>query len=113
MDKQDRKYAYFPSTKEELHDLVSTTYIDLSAVDISKITDMSELFLDSNRTMFYGIDTWDVSHVTNMASMFSGAVNFNGDISMWDTSNVEDMSYMFSGAEFFHQDMSRIFSSRY
>lgn len=44
MDKQVRKYAYFPSTKEELHDLVSTTYIDLSAVDISKITDMSELF---------------------------------------------------------------------
>lgn len=70
--------------------------MDLSAVNISKITDMSELFLDSNRTMFYGIDTWDVSHVINMASMFSGAVNFNGDISMWDTSNVEDMSDMFS-----------------
>ncbi|MFY0683875.1 MAG: BspA family leucine-rich repeat surface protein [Balneola sp.] len=32
---------------------------------------------------------WDVSNVTNMASMFQGAESFNQDISNWDVSNVK------------------------
>jgi len=38
---------------------------------------------------------WDVSNVTNMAAMFSGANFFNQDIGSWDTSSVTDMSSMF------------------
>jgi surface protein len=40
----------------------------------------------------------DVSHVTKMSNMFSGATSFNQDISGWNVSNVTDMYQMFSGA---------------
>jgi hypothetical protein len=47
------------------------------------------------------IPRWDVSRVTNMGRMFSGAGAFNHDISRWD---VRDM---FRGAAEFNQNISR------
>jgi surface protein len=41
-----------------------------------------------------------------MASMFSNAYNFNGDVSTWDVSNVTDFGSMFYGCELFDQDLS-------
>ena len=52
------------------------------------------------------ISTWDVSNVTNMYGMFSGASSFNQDLSAWDVSNVTDMNYMFENATSFNQDLS-------
>jgi surface protein len=40
----------------------------------------------------------DISHVTNMDSMFSGATSFNQDISGWNVSNVTNMYNMFRSA---------------
>ena len=37
----------------------------------------------------------DVSQITNMSNLFRGS-NFNGDISNWDVSSVKDMSFMLS-----------------
>ena len=34
-----------------------------------------------------------------MEDMFTGAINFDGDISNWDVSNVTNMKLMFNGAE--------------
>ena len=45
---------------------------------------MSGLFEYSRRIDFSGIETWDVSNVKDMSSMFYYARNFNGDISGWD-----------------------------
>ena len=42
------------------------------------------------------LDNWDVSNITNMYSLFSGAVSFNQPLDDWDVSNVIDMSCMFS-----------------
>ena len=53
-----------------------------------------------------GMDTWDVSNVTNMESMFSGASSFNGDISGWDVSKVTNMERMFMETNSFNGDIS-------
>jgi surface protein len=51
----------------------------------------------------YGhISDWDVSNVTNMKEMFSGAESFNQPIGDWDVSSVTDMSYMFKSSYFKH-----------
>ena len=44
----------------------------------------------------YGhISNWDVSNVTNMASLFCMLADFDDDISDWDVSNVTNMGSMF------------------
>ena len=93
------KYKYFPKTKEKLKAIIKKRIkaegneADLNDIDVSNITDMSELF---EGTGFNGnISRWDVSNVTNMTYMFYGCKSFNQDISNWDVSKVTDMEYMF------------------
>lgn len=95
---------YKPTTKKELESLVKNRSIKLSDIDTSLITDMSELFQESKRKDFSGIETWDVSNVTNMNAMFRDARRFNQDISSWNVSNVENMAGMFRGAKSFDQN---------
>jgi len=49
---------------------------------------------------------WDMSGVTDMGSMFSGAESFNQDVSGWNTQNVASMAGMFNGATGFDGDLS-------
>ena len=73
--------------------------------DVSAVTDMSELFSGAN--MFNGdISKWDVSRVTNMRRMFMDASSFNCDLSRWNVSRVKDMTNMFYGAAAFKGDIS-------
>jgi surface protein len=60
----------------------------------------------SNLSLYVALDQPDLSSVTNMSQMFSGATSFNGDISGWDVSNVTGMSSMFSSAASFNRDLS-------
>jgi hypothetical protein len=72
--------------------------------DVSKVTDMSELFT--------GYDTfnkkllWDVSNVTNMKRMFWGCEEFNQTLD-WDVSKVTNMSGMFEGCKKFNKPLIR------
>ncbi|MGL1937091.1 MAG: BspA family leucine-rich repeat surface protein [Fibrobacterales bacterium] len=70
------------------------------------ITSLSSAFSETNAIKIDGLESWDVSSVTNMASMFSSALNFNQDISKWDVSKVTNMAGMFYGARYFNQDIS-------
>src|SRR5574344_1018832 len=96
-------YVLFPKNKEELEEIIESEInkngneCSLNHINVSKITDMADLFFGSK---FNGdISDWDVSNVTNMDSMFYNS-KFNGDISEWDVSNVENMSMMFAYSKF-------------
>ena len=97
------KHTLFPETKDELKQMIKDEIskngnrCSLNHIDVSRITDMSELFINSN---FNGdISKWDVSNVENMESMFWWAA-FNGDISNWDVSSVINMRLMFYKSKF-------------
>jgi uncharacterized protein (TIGR02145 family) len=87
-----------------LFDNVTELDSDISQWDVSKVTNMSDMFRDSNINP--NIDSWDVFKVNNMYRMFSGASNFNRDISRWSVFNVTNMNKMFRDATNFNQDLS-------
>ena len=104
------QYKYFPKTKKELRSLIEQRIedegneVNLNDIDVSAITDMSYLFLNSD---FNGdISNWNVSNVTDMNGMFECCTKFNQDLSEWNVSNVTDMNGMFCGCESFNQDIS-------
>ena len=105
-----------PNGKDELRKIIefySNNYPkdSLNWLDVSGITDMSELFSGDNidkisiiSNKYNGdISKWDTSNVTDMSGMFYCAINFNQPIGEWDVSNVTDMSNMFYYAESFNQ----------
>jgi hypothetical protein len=131
---QKTEHTLFPKTKEELCKMIEQEInqngkeCSLNHIDVSKITDMEELFYHSrfngdisewnvsnveNMSYMFGssrfnqdIYNWDVSNVINMHGMFSYS-EFSGDISDWDVSNVEDMASMFAKNTKFNQDLSK------
>ena len=98
---------YKPQTREELQKLVQDESIYLGDIDTSLITDMSELFQNSKRVNFEGLETWNTSNVVNMSSMFELAENFNYNINSWDVSKVENMSKMFWECKKFNQPLNK------
>ncbi|NCC99775.1 MAG: BspA family leucine-rich repeat surface protein, partial [Bacteroidia bacterium] len=69
------------------------------------ITSLIGVFHENNRASITNLNSWDVSHVTNMYELFDGTDNFNQDISGWDVSSVTNMESMFSNANAFNQNI--------
>ena len=93
-----------PITKEQLRVMIRSGK-DVTDVNTSEITDMSNLFYDVDGFK-QDISRWDTSNVTNMSHMFRKTFNTNPKIGSWDVSNVTDMSGMFASADGFNQDIS-------
>jgi surface protein len=133
-NKQMRAHVF--TNKEELQEALNQYYDyptkmikkygKINKWDVSQITDMSYLFMETNFNedisnwnvsnvtdmsyMFYSatkfnqpIGSWDVSKVTNMAKMLSNATDFNQPIGSWNVSNVTNMEAMFYDASSFNQ----------
>lgn len=98
--------AHLPANVTNVASMLSATGAfnqDISGWDISRVTNLASMFRSSR---FNGdISRWDTSSVTNMSSMFVGA-GFNQDISRWDTSRVTNMSSMFSRAGSFNRPLN-------
>ena len=104
INKDSIKYHYYPTNKKELRSLIQKLLeergndADLNDIDVSDITDMSELFTDLDPHNI-DISEWNVSNVKDMLSMFDNCKNFNSDLSKWNVSKVEDMRFMFNGCD--------------
>ena len=62
--------------------------------DMSNVTNMASMFLNC-KSFNQLLNNWNVGNVTNMSSMFYGAIYFSQPLNLWNTINVTDMSYMF------------------
>jgi surface protein len=67
---------------------------------------MHSFFLNARNMIYNASDAPDLTLVSDMASMFSGARAFNANLSDWDVSNVVNMSGMFQQARAFNGDIS-------
>jgi surface protein len=83
----------------------STSDFEILADDYPVIDSLVRCFKNTSASTINGLDKWNMSDVTNMASMFNGAINFNQDIGSWDTSSVTDMGATFFSASSFNQDI--------
>ncbi|MBC2840072.1 BspA family leucine-rich repeat surface protein [Robiginitalea sp. SC105] len=96
-----------------LRDLVSAD-ADLSQVCTSRITNFRGLFQDGGPVG--SIESWDVSHVTDMSQVFLGRP-FNQPLEHWDLGEVRSMERMFYKSGFNqpvgHWNVSKVQNMRY
>jgi surface protein len=76
-------------------------YGDINTWDVSAVTDMSSLFKDKVNIDSLDLSSWDVSNVTTMERIFQGCTELDSITfgSSFDTSNVTNMKYMFSDCQ--------------
>ncbi|EAE2947503.1 BspA family leucine-rich repeat surface protein [Listeria monocytogenes] len=76
----------------------SLTELDVSGLDTSAVTNMTEMFYDCNALKELDASNFDTSSVTDMNSMFISCSALEKlDVSNFDTSSVTDMNSMFRG----------------
>src|SRR5690554_1949648 len=95
------------SSMEEAY--VGCENLEITATDIPDLTNVTSMrfaFPITGISTVPNMNDWDVSNVTNMLGMFSGATAFNQYIGGWDVSNVSNMGAMFSVASTFNQNIS-------
>ncbi|MDD2965522.1 MAG: BspA family leucine-rich repeat surface protein, partial [Bacteroidales bacterium] len=78
---------------------------NLNSWDVSHVTNMSAAFYKAS-AFNQDISSWDVGAVTNMEDMFKRAFAFNQPIGFWDVSSVTNMEDMFRSADAFNQNIS-------
>lgn len=105
LNRLNGKYA--PKNRYELNILLNNEKVTLDEIDISFLSNLDNVFKNSKRQNYKGIEKWDTSKIVSMKNMFLNAEYFNEDISSWKVERVENMSSMFEGAVNFNQDLSK------
>lgn len=103
LGKQRREYIF---SMEERKQKIQETYGHISDWDVSRITNMENLFAYMH-LFNEDISRWDVSNVTNMSSMFRYCEIFDKPLNQWNVSKVTNMSEMFIDAKHFNQPLHR------
>lgn len=103
------EYTLFPTTREELIDMIREKIkddgpdCDLNCIDVSAIDNFGAVFGSWGTKQFNGnISKWDMSNAKSLNSMFNGSMfsGIDGGIADWDVSNVEMMDYTFNSSKF-------------
>lgn len=102
---------FSPKNNQELQSIVKQ-YInkgikDFNDIDVSNITDFSQVFLNQENITDIDIRYWDVSNGEKFDAMFAQAKYFEGDLKLWDVSKGTSFKNMFAGCECFNSDISR------
>lgn len=102
-------YNFYPKNKQELREIikekVKNDNFNFNDIDVSNVTDMSDLFfaLDSNtRNKITKLDltNWNVENVENMQNIFSSIYNLEElNINGWITSSVKKFDGAFEYCE--------------
>ncbi len=74
--------------------------------DLTKVTDMSLMFRFCD-AFNQPLEKWDVSKVTDMEGMFGGCSAFNQPLNDWTVSQVTNMNGMFWGCSAFNQPLEK------
>ena len=76
-----------------------SVYKDITRIEQWGDIEWSSVSLKNWSSLVYaGSDVPNLQNVTSLSGAFQGCIVFNDDINNWDVSNVTDMSFMFSGA---------------
>ncbi len=78
---------------------------DIPAPDLSRVTSMRFMFSGAEN-LSAPLNHWDVSRVDEMGFLFRACTFFDQDLDQWDVSRVENMSHMFERCRFFNGDIS-------
>ena len=102
------KNKIVPKNLRELQEIVKDDSVYLGDIVIPKnITSLADLF-NRKRKDFSGLETWDVSHITDMSGMFDDCKSFTGkEIENWNVSKVTNMGIMFFNCEKFNANLSK------
>ena len=88
---------------------ISLTSLDVSNFDTSKVIDMSDMFDQCYMLTSLDLRNFNTSEVIDMSSMFSACISLTSlDVSNFDTSKVIDMSDMFSKSDFDSMHIEKI-----
>ncbi|WP_299246482.1 BspA family leucine-rich repeat surface protein [uncultured Aquimarina sp.] len=74
--------------------------------DLTQATSTRSMFRDCTSLTTPDFSGWNVSTITDMEAMFSGALNFNGNVTTWDVGAVIDFTQTFAFTDVFNQDIS-------
>ena len=93
-----KKTVIAKTASSAFYDCKSLRSVDLSGLDTSKVTDMSDMFYNCSSLASLDLSSFDTSSVTSMSSMFCNCSSLASlDVSSFDTSKVTSMYCMFQG----------------